>query len=55
MMRRLRTLPLVLLTIWSTALTVAGFGHAQTSAPESEKEKLEQDFTDPLTTLRKKC
>jgi hypothetical protein len=34
-------------------LTVAAFAHAQTApaSPESEQQKLERDFTDPLTTL----
>jgi hypothetical protein len=32
--------------------TIAGVAHAQATAPQTEEEvKLEQDFTDPLTTL----
>lgn len=53
MLRRLRTLPVVLLVISSISLTIVRFVHAQIvpTSPESEEQKLEQDFTDPLTTL----
>ncbi len=41
------------LAIWWIIVAAAGFTQAQTAAPSSlmEQEKLEQDFTDPLTTL----
>jgi hypothetical protein len=48
----LRTLSTLLVTLWFT-VTVAGFAQAQTApaSSQTEEEKLEQDFTDPLTTL----
>jgi hypothetical protein len=48
----LRTLCMPLLILW-IGVIFAGFAQAQTAptSPESEEEKLEQDFTDPLTTL----
>jgi hypothetical protein len=48
----LRALYMLLLTLWIT-ITIAGLVQARTAPtlPESEEQKLEQDFTDPLTTL----
>lgn len=47
-----RTLSTLLAILWIT-VTVAGLVQAQTAptSSQSEEEKLEQDFTDPLTTL----
>ncbi len=48
----LRARRVLLLTLWFT-LPIAAIAHAQTVPTSSltEEEKLEQDFTDPLTTL----
>lgn len=48
----LRTVCTLLEILW-TIVTIAGLSHAQTAPTsfQSEEEKLEQDFTDPLTTL----
>lgn len=48
----LRTLCTLFVILWIT-ITIAGWVQAQTApaSSQSEQEKLEQDFTDPLTTL----
>ncbi len=52
-MKRYRFPPCLLLVILSMTAAVAAFAQAQTApaAAQSEEERLEQDFTDPLTTL----
>ena len=52
MNRYRRMLRTFLLLLWMTA-TIAGFARAQTASTSalSQEEKLEQEFTDPLTTL----
>lgn len=52
-MKRYRFPPCLLLVILSMTAAVAAFAQAQTApaAAQSQEERLEQDFTDPLTTL----
>lgn len=43
---------ILLVSLWIMAVPVAGYAQAQTATPTlSEEEKLERDFTDPLSTL----